>query len=266
MAPKPPPARPRPCVNSPNRRTRSRPASCSRTWCWPTKTMSRVLPVEFPAPDHPVRHLRHPRGRTPARRPGRRPGRPVPRHQRHLVLGVRRPHDRVRLRYRHRPRRPVEGSLALRGVRVVDARTPRLRQRPDRLAADCGVGRQQPVEGRQGSGELEAAAAVVPLHLQPGLDQREGHLPAHHQPAEAAALAEMLDTCATCPHQAAYRASRPPVPGRPPDAHRAPPVCAEPAAPHPAGATAECKDGTPSYSKTFRGTCSGHGGVRYWFK
>ncbi|MCX5115281.1 DUF3761 domain-containing protein [Streptomyces sp. NBC_00378] len=36
--------------------------------------------------------------------------------------------------------------------------------------------------------------------------------------------------------------------------------------PHPAGATAECKDGTPSYSKTFRGTCSGHGGVRYWFK
>ncbi|MEV5205592.1 DUF3761 domain-containing protein [Streptomyces sp. NPDC053720] len=36
--------------------------------------------------------------------------------------------------------------------------------------------------------------------------------------------------------------------------------------PHPAGATAQCKDGTPSYSKTFRGTCSGHGGVRYWFK
>ncbi|WP_331754147.1 DUF3761 domain-containing protein [Streptomyces sp. NBC_00826] len=36
--------------------------------------------------------------------------------------------------------------------------------------------------------------------------------------------------------------------------------------PHPAGATAECKDGTPSYSKTFRGTCSRHGGVRYWYK
>ncbi|MFF3735529.1 DUF3761 domain-containing protein [Streptomyces sp. NPDC002476] len=36
--------------------------------------------------------------------------------------------------------------------------------------------------------------------------------------------------------------------------------------PHPAGATAQCKDGTYSYSKTFRGTCSGHGGVRYWYK
>ncbi|MEV6208895.1 DUF3761 domain-containing protein [Kitasatospora sp. NPDC051914] len=29
---------------------------------------------------------------------------------------------------------------------------------------------------------------------------------------------------------------------------------------------AECKDGTPSYSANFSGTCSGHGGVRYWFK
>ncbi|MFB7918062.1 DUF3761 domain-containing protein [Streptomyces sp. NPDC056061] len=36
--------------------------------------------------------------------------------------------------------------------------------------------------------------------------------------------------------------------------------------PHPADATAQCKDGTYSYSKTFRGTCSGHGGVRYWYK
>ncbi|MFD8823865.1 DUF3761 domain-containing protein [Streptomyces sp. NPDC059605] len=35
---------------------------------------------------------------------------------------------------------------------------------------------------------------------------------------------------------------------------------------HPAGATAQCKDGTYSYSETFRGTCSHHGGVRYWYK
>ncbi|MFF9321968.1 DUF3761 domain-containing protein [Streptomyces sp. NPDC014735] len=36
--------------------------------------------------------------------------------------------------------------------------------------------------------------------------------------------------------------------------------------PHPAGATAQCNDGTHSYSKTFRGTCSHHSGVRYWYK
>ncbi|MFF3787854.1 DUF3761 domain-containing protein [Streptomyces sp. NPDC001933] len=35
---------------------------------------------------------------------------------------------------------------------------------------------------------------------------------------------------------------------------------------HPAGVTAQCKDGTYSTSKTFCGTCSHHGGVRYWYK
>jgi hypothetical protein len=35
---------------------------------------------------------------------------------------------------------------------------------------------------------------------------------------------------------------------------------------HPRGATAQCKDGTFSYSTHFSGTCSHHRGVRYWFK
>ncbi|MFJ1969329.1 DUF3761 domain-containing protein [Streptomyces sp. NPDC087903] len=35
---------------------------------------------------------------------------------------------------------------------------------------------------------------------------------------------------------------------------------------HPRGATAKCKDGTYSYSKHFRGTCSHHHGVHYWYK
>ncbi|MFA6922906.1 MAG: DUF3761 domain-containing protein [Bacteroidales bacterium] len=32
------------------------------------------------------------------------------------------------------------------------------------------------------------------------------------------------------------------------------------------GATALCRDGTYSYSKTHRGTCSWHKGVRIWYK
>ncbi|WFR74585.1 DUF3761 domain-containing protein [Prescottella defluvii] len=31
------------------------------------------------------------------------------------------------------------------------------------------------------------------------------------------------------------------------------------------GASAQCKDGTYSYSQSRRGTCSGHGGVAVWF-
>ena len=33
----------------------------------------------------------------------------------------------------------------------------------------------------------------------------------------------------------------------------------------PAGATAQCRDGTYSFSKSRRGTCSHHGGVAKWF-
>ncbi|MET7607064.1 DUF3761 domain-containing protein [Streptomyces avermitilis] len=35
---------------------------------------------------------------------------------------------------------------------------------------------------------------------------------------------------------------------------------------HPRGATAKCKDGTYSYSASFRGTCSHHRGVKYWYR
>ncbi|MET8029625.1 DUF3761 domain-containing protein [Streptomyces avermitilis] len=35
---------------------------------------------------------------------------------------------------------------------------------------------------------------------------------------------------------------------------------------HPREATAKCKDGTYSYSANFRGTCSHHRGVKYWYR
>jgi hypothetical protein len=36
--------------------------------------------------------------------------------------------------------------------------------------------------------------------------------------------------------------------------------------PHPRGATAQCKDGSYSYSAHARGTCSHHRGVKYWYR
>jgi hypothetical protein len=36
--------------------------------------------------------------------------------------------------------------------------------------------------------------------------------------------------------------------------------------PHPAGAMAQCKDGSISYSAHFQGTCSHHHGVEYWYQ
>ncbi|MFF2130735.1 DUF3761 domain-containing protein [Streptomyces olivochromogenes] len=35
---------------------------------------------------------------------------------------------------------------------------------------------------------------------------------------------------------------------------------------HPHGATAKCKDSSYSYARSFRGTCSHHRGVRYWYR
>lgn len=44
----------------------------------------------------------------------------------------------------------------------------------------------------------------------------------------------------------------------------APTPAASGAQPHPAGATAICKDETYSYSISRRGSCSWHGGVKTW--
>ncbi|MGW1071915.1 DUF3761 domain-containing protein [Streptomyces sp. NPDC002537] len=48
-------------------------------------------------------------------------------------------------------------------------------------------------------------------------------------------------------------------------AHHTTGVC-KAAGRHPRGATAQCKDGSYSYSAHFSGTCSRHHGVRYWYR
>lgn len=58
-----------------------------------------------------------------------------------------------------------------------------------------------------------------------------------------------------------YSAPKPVQPSKP--AQPTKPASKEPAK-HPQGATAKCKDGTYSYSKNRKGTCSRHGGVKEW--
>ncbi len=56
--------------------------------------------------------------------------------------------------------------------------------------------------------------------------------------------------------------SPPPVPTPPTTTTQPPPPTTTPGN----GATALCRDGTYSYSKTHSGTCSGHGGVAVWYR
>ncbi|WP_234360276.1 DUF3761 domain-containing protein [Streptomyces sp. DSM 15324] len=44
------------------------------------------------------------------------------------------------------------------------------------------------------------------------------------------------------------------------------PGCARPTARIRGLRRRSCKDGTYSYSAHFRGTCSGHRGVKYWYR
>jgi len=58
----------------------------------------------------------------------------------------------------------------------------------------------------------------------------------------------------------------PPVPTPPPPTTTTQPPPPPPTTTPGNGATALCRDGTYSYSKTHSGTCSGHGGVAVWYR
>jgi hypothetical protein len=66
----------------------------------------------------------------------------------------------------------------------------------------------------------------------------------------------------TMPISAAGASVRNPVANS--NKRRAKKPTAEPKSGQPSGATAECRDGTYSYSQNHRGTCSHHGGVKRW--
>ncbi len=73
----------------------------------------------------------------------------------------------------------------------------------------------------------------------------------------------------TCSGHGGVAAAKPTTPAAPPAAitpaaHAAPAPAPTPSAAAPAGATAKCKDGTYSMSKTHSGACSRHGGVANW--
>jgi hypothetical protein len=78
---------------------------------------------------------------------------------------------------------------------------------------------------------------------------------------EPVARAEALPADALAPAREG-RAARPPRPAAPAAARGASVEARRRASP--AGASARCRDGTYSYSRSRRGTCSHHGGVAVW--
>lgn len=78
----------------------------------------RLQPRPVPPLDHHQRHLQHPRDRPQARRLQRGHRLLLRRHERQLVLPLRRSHLVRRLRRRHRPPHPPRRSLGLRRLQL----------------------------------------------------------------------------------------------------------------------------------------------------
>ena len=79
------------------------------------------------------------------------------------------------VRYRHRPRRGVERSLAVGGLCLVDSATNELRKRSVRRSHALGRDRfRQPVEVRQGPDRLAATTGFLSMHVPHELGVGEG--------------------------------------------------------------------------------------------
>ena len=95
-----------------------------------------------------------------------------------LVQRVRRGRDHRQLGRRHRPHRPAGRSLEVRCEQLDHGQARGVRQRPDHRAADRGLRVEQPLQGRQGPGVLEADQLGDPLPLRARVDLGEVHLQA----------------------------------------------------------------------------------------
>ena len=139
------------------------------------------------------------------------------------------------------------------------------------LAAICAL----PVQAKDTSGPVTCTDGTTAPHGGRGACSKHGGIKKDAAPA-ATAAAPAAPAAAAAPAKAAAPAAAPAAAATP-AAAAAPAAAAKPAAAaataatgahsvnsDATGATAKCKDGSYSHSKTHTGTCSKHGGVGEW--
>lgn len=128
------------------------------------------------------------------------------------------------------------------------------------LVAGCGVGAVPPKNaGNVGVLDAPTSTSATPTYSAP--PTTEAPTTTSAAPTTPQAVAPAPET--TAPKTAAAAAPKPAECGA--DYYRnSDGNCVHRPSDNPSGATAQCKDGTYSYSQHRSGTCSGHGGVRTW--